>query len=343
MEQSFFGKTKRGQDAALYTFRNQKGMAMAVSDLGATLQSVIVPTKQGASVDVILGYDAPSGYEGPSMTYLGSTVGRNANRIAKSAFSLNGKHYTLPQCDGENNLHSGPDSYAFRIWEVKAATENSITFFLHSPDGDQGFPGALDLDVTYTLTEDAVRIDYLGTADQDTIINLTHHSAFNLNGHASGLVTEHLLWVDADTFVPIDSQCIPTGQLQNVADTPMDFRQEKAVGRDIDAPHEALQFTQGYDHNWCLNSGEAFAKAAALRSDSSGLTMEVYTDLPGLQIFSCNDLFDEPGKQGVVYHPRWGICLEPQYYPDSIHNPQFPCCIRKAGQPYQKTILYRFI
>lgn len=342
MEKRFFGKTRHGQDAWLYTFQNAKGMTMSVTDLGATLQAATVPGKAG-SVDVILGYDSPAGYEGPSMTYIGATVGRHANRIAGATFTLNGKTYTLAQSDGCNSLHSGPDSYAFRVWQVQALTENSITFFLHSPDGDQGFPGALDISATYTLTEDGIRIDFDGTADQDTLINLTHHSAFNLNGHGAGSVGKHLLWVDADRFVAINAQCIPTGQLESVADMPMDFRTPKEIGRDMDADHAAVQMTQGYDQCWCLNNQQRFAKVAALQADVSGITMEVYTDLPGLQIFSCNDLVEEPGKQGIVYQPRYGICMEPQYYPDSIHNPHFPQCVYKAGQPYRKAVLYRFV
>ena len=302
MKTRSFAQNTKGEAATLYTFENKNGMIMEVSDFGATLYALLVPDKDGNLCDVVLGYDNPEGYEGPSGTFFGATVGRNANRIGNASYVLNGKTYELDKNDGNNNLHSGLDFYSFRIWDVKNTTENSITFSLHSPDGDQGYPGALDVDVTYTLLDDnTLQIEYHGIPDADTIVNMTNHSYFNLNGHASGDVLKHTLWVDADHYTRANAESIPTGEITPVDGTPMDFRVKKEVGRDIDADYEAVIFGKGYDHNWCLNNNGTFAKVAEINADVSGITMEVYTDLPGVQIYSGNFLIEELGKQGVVY------------------------------------------
>ena len=345
MKKRAFGKNTRGQEATLYTFENANGMVMEVTDFGATMFSLLVPDGKGNLVDVVLGYDDPIGYEGPSGTFFGATVGRNANRIGKAHFVINGKEYQIDKNDnGKNNLHSGFDFQSFRVWDVKEIGDNTITFFLHSPDGDQGYPGALDIQVTYTLTEDnTVKIDYYGVPQEDTIVNYTNHSYFNLNGHASGSICKHMVWVDADHYTPADAESIPTGEIAPVEGTPMDFRVKKEVGRDIDQDFEALNFGKGYDHNWCLNNGGKFAKVAEMTADITGITMEVYTDLPGVQIYSGNFLVEEPGKNGVVYKHRQGICFETQYYPDALNHANFPSTLCKAGQVYQTTTVYKFL
>lgn len=343
MKQRPFGKNTKGEAATLYTFENSSGMVMEVTDFGATLYSLLVPDGKGGKIDVVLGYDDPIGYEGPSGTFFGATVSRNANRIGNARVVINGKEYRLDQNDGNNNLHSGYDFQSFRIWKVKAMTENSITFSLHSPDGDQGYPGAVDMDVTYTLTEEnEVRLDYYAIPDADTILNLTNHSYFNLNGHASGSILKHTVWLDADSFTRADAQSIPTGEIVPVAGTPMDFRTRKEVGRDIEMDYEALNFGKGYDHNWCLNNGGKLAKVAELTGDLSGITMDVSTDLPGVQIYTANFLEKEAGKDGVVYLRRQGICFETQYYPDALNHPNFPSTLCKAGEVYKTTTIYRF-
>ena len=343
MKQRPFGKNTKGEAATLYTFENSSGMVMEVTDFGATLYSLLVPDGKGGRIDVVLGYDDPIGYEGPSGTFFGATVSRNANRIGNARVVINGKEYRLDQNDGNNNLHSGYDFQSFRIWKVKAMTENSITFSLHSPDGDQGYPGAVDMDVTYTLTEEnEVRLDYYAIPDADTILNLTNHSYFNLNGHASGSILKHTVWLDADSFTRADAQSIPTGEIVPVAGTPMDFRARKEVGRDIEMDYEALNFGKGYDHNWCLNNGGKLAKVAELTGDLSGITMDVSTDLPGVQIYTANFLEKEAGKDGVVYLRRQGICFETQYYPDALNHPNFPSTLCKAGEVYKTTTIYRF-
>ncbi len=344
MKQRSFGKNSKGEAATLYTFENKNGVVMEVSDFGATLYSLLVPDKEGNLCDVVLGYDDPLGYEGPAGTFFGATVGRNANRICKGKYTLNGKEYQLDTNNNGNNLHSGLDFYSFRIWNVKETTENSITFSLHSPNGDQGYPGALNMDVTYTLTEDnAVQIDYYGVPDQDTIVNMTNHSYFNLNGHASGNVLDQEVWLDADSFTRADETSIPTGEIVPVEGTPMDFRVKKTVGRDIEESYEALVFGKGYDHNWCLNNQGKFAKVAEMSSELSGITMEVYTDLPGVQIYTGNFIFAEAGKGGVVYKQRQGMCFETQYYPDAINHDNFPSPVCKAGEVYQTRTTYKFV
>lgn len=263
MKQRSFGTGRNGEAAMLYTFENKHGMIMEVSDFGATLYSLVVPDKNQNPCDVVLGYDSPEGYMRPSGTAFGATVGRNGNRIGNAAFVLNGKNYSLNKNNYGNNLHSGPDYYHHRMWKVKEMTENSITFSLHSPDGDQGYPGAFDVDVTYTLREDnSLMISYHGLPQADTIVNMTNHSYFNLNGHASGNILEQELWVDADAFTATDAELIPTGEIVPVEGTPMDFRVKKRIGRDIEENYEALVFGRGYDHNWCLNNNGKFAKVA---------------------------------------------------------------------------------
>ena len=337
MKQRSFGA------ATLYTFENKNGMIMEVSDFGATLYALLVPDKRGNLVDVVLGYDTPEEYKGPSNTGFGATIGRNGNRIGSGTFTLNGKTYTLDQNNNGNNLHSGLDYYHHRMWEVKEITDNSITLFLHSPDGDQGFPGEFNVEVTYTLLENnGIQIDYFGVPEEDTIVNMTNHSYFNLNGHASGNILEHELWVDADFFTATDENLIPTGEIRSVEGTPMDFRQKKTIGLEIDLPYEPLVFAGGYDHNWCLNNQGEYKKVIELSSDVSGLSMEVYTDLPGVQIYAGNFLVEEPGKQEVVYGHRQGICFETQMYPDAINHENFPSPVVKAGEVYKTTTAYIF-
>lgn len=339
-----FGVNSKNEKATLYTFENANGVMMEVTDFGATLYSLLVPDKDGNQVDVVLGYDSPLGYEGPSGTGFGATIGRNGNRIGKAQFTLNGKTYELDKNNNGNNLHSGLDYYHYRMWEVKATTQNSITLSLHSKDGDQGYPGALDVDVTYTLTDDdELCIDYYGVVDADTIVNMTNHSYFNLNGHASGNVLDHELWMDADAFTATDERLIPTGEIVSVEGTPMDFRVKKNVGRDIEEQYEALVFGGGYDHNWCLNNHGEFAKVIELSSEISGITMEVYTDLPGVQVYSGNFLEEETGKQGIVYKHRQGICFETQHYPDAINHENFPSPVVKKGEEYRTRTVYKFV
>lgn len=343
MKKRVFGNTVKGEAVTLYTLTNKNGMSISVMDFGAILHTVLVPDKDGNLCDVVLGCDDVAGYEN-GKAYFGATVGRNANRIGKASFTLNGIEFTCSANDGKNNLHSGPYSYAYRLWNVAEMTDQSITFSLHSPDGDQGLPGTIDIEVTYTLTEDnGVQITYHGIPDADTIINMTNHSYFNVAGHASGSVLEQIVWLDADVYTPTNAELIPTGEICPVDGTPMDFRIPKTIGKDIGEDYAALNIAGGYDHNWGLNNHGRFAKVAELSSDVSGITMEVYTDLPGMQIYSGNSLAADVGKGGVIYRKNQAICFETQYFPDAINHENFESPVCKANELYETTTLYKFL
>lgn len=338
-----FGATTKGEEAKLYTLSNAAGMEAAVTDYGATLVQLIVPDKGGHPCDVVLGYDEAAEYEEGDL-FLGATVGRNANRIGGASFEINGKTYELEKNDKGNNLHSGLDFYNKRMWKVKEATEDHVTFTLDSPDGDQGYPGEVHIEVTYTLTEDnALKISYYAVPSEDTIINMTNHSYFNMDGHASGDVLSQEVWIDADAFTRADNESIPTGEITPVEGTPMDFRAKKTIGRDIEEEYEALRFGLGYDHNWVLGNHGTFAKVAEISGKESGITMEVYTDLPGMQIYTGNFITEVKGKGGVLYHRRQSICFETQFFPDAIHKENFPGPICKKGETYETVTMYKFV
>ena len=339
-----FGKIKDGQEAHLYILENKNGMKAYVSDFGAVLARLCVPDKAGNLVDVVLGYDDAEGYEKGDAA-IGATVGRSANRIGRAGFELNGVSYELAKNDnGKNSLHSGPDYYHKRFWKVEEYGADHVSLLLHSADGDQGYPGNLDMRVTYTLDDDnALVIHYEAVPDQDTVINMTNHSYFNLNGHDSGTVLNHKVTLDADSFTPADAESIPTGEIRRVDGTPMDFRAGRVLGDDIDADYEPLRFGDGYDHNWVLKNEGKFDKVAEVASDKSGIVMEVYTDLPGVQIYTANFLENEPGKDGASYIKRSAVCFETQYYPDAIHHENFPQPVCRKGEKYDTRTAYRFL
>lgn len=337
-----FGVTSKGEEAKLYILSNEKGMEIAVTDYGAALVSVIVPDKDGHPCDVVLGYDEAAGYEEGDL-FLGATVGRVANRIGGAAFELNGKNYELEKNNNGNNLHSGMDFYCKRMWEVKEAADDHVIFTLESPDKDQGYPGALHIEVTYTLTnENEIKIAYHAVPEADTIINMTNHSYFNLDGHASGDVMDQEVWINADAFTRADAESIPTGEITPVEGTPMDFRTKKTLGRDIEEEYEALNFGMGYDHNWVLNNQGSFEKVAEMSSQESGITMEVYTDLPGMQLYTANFIVEAKGKGGAIYHKRQACCFETQYFPDAVHKVNFEGPVCRKGETYDTVTVYKF-
>lgn len=339
-----FGATSKGNETKLYTLTNKNNMEISVSDYGATLVQVIVPDKEGHPCDVVLGYDEAAGYEEAEGKFFGAIVGRNANRIGGASIEINGVTYELAKNDNGNNLHSGPDCFHTRMWEVKEAEDDHVTFALESPDGDQGYPGAVHIEVTYTLTEDnAVKIAYHAVPEADTVLNMTNHSYFNMDGHAAGDVMEQEVWIDADAFTRADKESIPTGEIVPVEGTPMDFRTKKRIGRDIEEDYEALNFGMGYDHNWVLNNKGKFAKVAEISSEESGITMEVYTDLPGMQLYTANFIVEEPGKGGAVYRKRQAACFETQFFPDAIHKEHFEGPVCKKGEAYETTTVYKFV
>lgn len=341
---SSFGKLQDGREAKLYTIANHKGMTVEVTDYGATLVSAVVPDKNGKCADVILGYADVTDYA-KNGGYLGATIGRSGNRIGQAKFILNGKEYQLDKNENGNNLHSGKAGYDMVIWEAKADEDsNTVSFFHHSSDGDQGYPGNFDVTVAYTLTEEnEIRIVYSGRSDQDTIANMTNHSYFNLEGHDSGSVLEHVLWIDADGITAIDKESIPTGEIRKVEGTPFDFRTPKAVGRDIGAEDEQLKMGGGYDHNFALNPGEGVRKIAEVTAPVSGRKMEVFTDCVGVQLYTGNFIEDTwIGKDGKPYEKRGGLCLETQFFPDAVNHENFVSPVLKAGEEYHTETIYKF-
>lgn len=337
-----FGITKDGSKPYLYKMKNDAGMEVQVSDFGATLVNVTVLDQDKNPVEVVLGYEDAAGYENGTAA-IGAIVGRNANRIGGACVTINGIDYKLAENDGKNNLHSGPDVYQKRMWRVVENGDDHVTFLLHSPDGDQGYPGALDMKVTYTLDEEnGLTIHYEAVPDQDTVINMTNHSYFNLNGHKSGSVLHHRMQLLSDAFTPADAQSIPTGEVCSVDGTPMDFRSTKELGAEIDAAYEPLILGNGYDHNWVLKNEGRFDKVAEVIGDESGIVMEVWTDRPGVQVYTANFLENEAGRNGAVYQKRDAVCLETQNYPDAVHQKNFPEAICKKGETYDTKTAYRF-
>ena len=337
-----FGSTSKKEEAVLYTLTNENGMSASITNYGAALVKLNVPDKEGKLRDVVVGYDDVTGYEKGGGSF-GAPVGRNANRIGGAVITIQDKTYELEKNDNGNNLHSGTNYYNKRIWNVGEKTDSKIEFVLHSPDGDQGYPGTLDMHVTYELTEDnELRLIYDAVPDQDTIINMTNHSYFNLDGHDSGNVLKELVTLDADYFTRADAQSIPTGELVDVTGTPMDFRMPRALGEAIDADYEAVRLGKGYDHNWVLKNNGKFDKVAQAVSEKSGIVMEVWTDLPGMQMYTANFLDNEHGKNGAVYGIRDAVCFETQYFPDAVHHENFASPICKKGMPYHTVTSYKF-
>ena len=333
-----FGRLPNGTMAYLYTLRGG-GLEAHISDFGATVHRLFVPDRAGVLADVVLGFDTPEEYIG-STTFFGTIIGRNSNRVKNGRFFLDGKSYQMGQNDGQNNLHSGPDYFKDRLWQVEDVSENSICLSLTSPDGDQGFPGNAVIRVRYTLEAlGTLRITYDAQCDQDTVFNMTNHSYFNLAGHAHPeKAMDMTLMMPSNHFTPADQQSIPTGQLRSVAETPMDFRTPKSIGKDIMADYDAVINQNGYDHNFvvCANP------CAVLTDMASGRTMAVETDCPGLQFYSGNFLVGEKGKDNVHYCFRGGVCLETQYYPNALNQPGWPQPITKAGKPYHSETKYIF-
>ncbi len=343
---SSFGKAMDGQDLSLYSLKNEKGMEVKVTNLGATLVSVLVPDKKGISRDVVLGHDTAKQYY-ENGGYFGAVIGRSGNRIANAAFAIDGKTYHLAANDGVNNLHSGPDGFEKRTFDVTEVTENSIRLHVLDANGQQGYPGAFEAFVTYTLTdENELILHYEAVCDQDTPVNLTNHTYFNLGGHDSGTVLDQELWLSAKEYTPVyDPAAIPTGELASVAGTPMDFTAPKAIGKEIHAPFEQLKFFGGYDHNFVLkhDKGE-FALFARVTCPQTGIVLEASTDLPGVQFYTTNTdtLTPGTGKGGASYGRHSGFCLETQYFPNSINQEGFARPLLKAGERFESTTSYRF-
>lgn len=320
------------------TMENDTHMRVTLLSYGATIQSIVVPDQNGVPTDVLLGYETAKEYEENS-GYLGACIGRNGNRIADAAFTLHGRRFQLTANEGRNQLHGGLCGLDKKIWNY-ACRDRSVTFTTTLADGEEGFPGRLDVSVTYTLSDDnGLRIDYRAVCDADTVANFTNHAYFNLNGQGSGDVLGHMLRLNAASYTPADAQLLPTGALAQVGGTCMDFRTPKPIGRDI---HDALLAPfGGYDTNFCLD-GNGLRKVAEAAGDQSGIVMDVETTLEGVQLYTGNGLSDRAGKNGVRYAPYSGFCLETQHYPDAINHPAFPSPVLPCGKQLHETTIYRF-
>ena len=342
----YFGRTKQGEEIMKYRITNSQGAYIEVLNYGAILQKVVVPDREGHMTDVVLGYDELDAYfENPS--YFGGTVGRNANRIAGASFELDGVKYHLNANEGENNLHSGPVSFNRMVWEERRVNqgENSVTFGRVSPDGEQGFPGNLDINVTYSFDGDQnVRIEYRGTSDRKTIVNLTNHSYFNLSGQNYPDVKETRVQILSDDYTPVDEESIPTGELISVENTPMDFREMKTIGRDLESDFPQIAQAGGFDHNYVLKNyrrGELQMVAAA-ESLVTGIRMEVSTDMPDMQFYTGNAIESQRGKDGAVYGPYSGFCMETQYAPNAVNEPRAVSPVLRPGEKYHSVTVYHF-
>ncbi|GAA4313690.1 aldose epimerase family protein [Compostibacter hankyongensis] len=344
-EAAAFRDTVAGKETGLFVLKNAAGMEAAVTNYGGRLVSLLVPDKAGNMVDVVVGYDSLQSYLGGGDSYFGALVGRYGNRIAHGQFSLDGKTYRLATNNGPNHLHGGKKGFSKQVWDVLERTDSSLTLHYRSKNGEEGYPGNLDVKVVYTLGDDnALKIGYEASTDQPTIVNLTNHSYFNLNGQGNGTITNHILQINADRYTPVDSTLIPTGQLQNVTGTPFDFRKPTVIGARMNAPDQQLKYGKGYDHNFVLN-GEpgALKHAATVTGDLSGIVMEVYTREPGVQFYTGNFMGGAHTiKGGKKDGHQTAFCLETQHFPDSPHQPSFPTTVLRPGDTYRTETVFRF-
>lgn len=339
-------QTKIGeQTTELYTLTNEAGMEVCVTPFGGRVVSVMVPDRDGVMRDVVLGFDKIADYQNIPSDF-GAAIGRYANRIANGRFMLDEIEYQLPQNNFGHCLHGGPNGWQYKLYEVEQVTPNSLTLVMHSPDGDELFPGNVVAKVTYTVTaENALDIAYEATTDDPTIINLTNHSYFNLAGDPSQTILEDVLMINADHFTPVDATYMTTGEIAPVEGTPMDFRQPKAIGKEItNFDYEQLKNGNGYDHNWVLNTaGDVTTPAVVLYSPASGIELTVYTSEPGIQVYTGNFLDGTvTGKKGITYNQRAALCLETQKYPDTPNKPEWPSCVLRPGETYTSRCIYQF-
>lgn len=344
MSQRAFGTTKEGKEVTEYTLVNKNDMELSVIDLGATITSIKTKGKDDKVYDVVLAYANPIDCQN-STTYFGAVIGRNSNRINQARIVLDGMEYQLEANDNENNLHSGSRGFHSVIWNVEEVSAQKIVFSYMSADGEQDFPGNMTVKVTYTLTdENEVVISYEAQSDKTTVANMTNHAYFNLDGHASGSMEEQELEIRASYYTPvIDSKAIPTGEVEKVSGTPMDFRQMKKIGTDINADFAQLKYTGGYDHNYVLDKADgAMQLAARAKAAYSGICMDVHTDCEGIQFYAGNFITKQIGKDGAMYDARHGFCLETQYFPNAINEKNFKSPVLKPGELYHSETKYCF-
>lgn len=334
-----------GKPTALYVMKNKNGAEACLTNYGGRLVSVMVPDKNGKMTDVVLGYDNVADYIASDGNF-GGLIGRYGNRIAQGEFTLDDVTYELPHNDNGHCLHGGPQGFHTQVWDARQINGQTVELSRVSKDGEAGFPGNLDVKVTYTLTDDnAVDIQYEAVTDKPTIVNLTNHSYFNLSGIPGSQILDHEVMIQAQTYTPVDSLLIPTEVLDSVAGTPLDFRSPVAIGARINEPFDQLIKGRGYDLNWVLDTkGNIQALAAKAYSPSSGIALEVYTDEPGIQFYTGNFMTGEDkGKHGTVYPHRGALCLETQHYPDSPNKASFPTTVVRPGEKYTSRCIYKFV
>lgn len=347
IEKKAFGQISKEVQAELYTITNANGVSMSVTNYGGIITELKVPDKDGNISDIVLGYDKVEDYIKAS-PYFGATIGRYGNRIAKGKFTLNGTEYTLATNNTPNHLHGGVRGFDKVVWNLEPFqndNELGLVMKYRSQDGEEGYPGNLDVTVTYSLNnKNELRIDYLARTDKQTICNLTNHSYFNLKDGGASSILDHELQIFADQFTPIDPTSIPLGELLSVEETPFDFKEPKRIGEDINKEYVQIENGIGYDHNFVLN-GEIgkMTLAAKVSEPTTGRVMEIYTEEPGVQFYSGNFLDGSlVGKNGIVYNHRNGFCLETQHYPDSPNNPDWPSTILNPGETYKTSTIHKF-
>lgn len=343
--QEDFSKVVNGKQVRLYVLTNPKGAEVTVTNFGAKIASILVPDRVGKMVDVVLGKSNIDDYMNDQEPYFGAVCGRTANRIANGRFTLNEKEYQLAVNNGPNSLHGGVKGFNSVVWDAEQIDEQTLKLSYTSQDGEEGFPGTMEVTMIYKLTDDnAVVIDYHATSDQDTIINLTNHSYFNLSGEGSPNIGDHGLLINADSYLPINEVSIPLGDPENVKGTPFDFLNLQAIGARIDADNTQIRNGSGYDHNFIINNGgSGLVSAAKAISPKTGIVMEVLTTEPGVQLYTGNFLDGSfVGKNGHTYPRRSAFCLETQHYPDSVNHPEYPTVILREGEEFNSKTVFRF-
>ncbi|MDP5201777.1 aldose epimerase family protein [Flavobacterium sp. DG2-3] len=334
-----------GKKVSLYWIEN-KGIKAAFTNYGGRLVGLWIADKNGKQTDVVVGMNSVKGFKNSTEPYFGATIGRVGNRVALGKFTLDGKQYQIPLNNGKNALHGGVKGFQDVVWNAEKTDGKTLVFTYVSPDGEQGFPGNLNVKVTYTLTEDkTVKMEYEATTDKTTIVNLTNHAFFNLNGEGSGTILNHELQIYADQFTPVDEGLIPTGELKAVKNTPFDFKSKHTIGEKIETKDEQLKFGKGYDHNYVLNANkkDGFVHAATIKGDISGITLDIYTEEPGLQFYSGNFMQSKNVfKSGAKDDFRTAFALETQHFPDAPNQPKFASIDLKPGAKYHTVSLYKF-
>jgi aldose 1-epimerase len=339
-----FNQTIDGKEVKLYTLQNKNGIKAAFTNYGGRLVSLMVPDKAGKMTDVVVGFKSVDDYKKSTEPYFGATIGRYGNRIAKGKFKLDGKEYTLSLNNGVNTLHGGKKGFQYVVWNAEQPNANTLVLTYISRDMEEGYPGNLEVKVTYALTDNnELKMDYEAVTDKKTVVNLTNHAFFNLNGEGSGTILDHLVQINADKYIPVDSTLIPFGKIDPVAGTPFDFRKPKSIGSRINVKSEQLTNGKGYDHNWVLNTSSGLNHAATVTGDKSGVVMDIYTQEPGLQFYSGNFMQGKNTfKGGAKDDFRTAFAMETQHFPDSPNQPQYPSTVLVPGKKYATTSIYAF-